>query len=111
MVDLYDRGMCEPLPIYCDTSAAYAQACRDGADPIDASRGEWQSTYDFAREDREPEHMMVLGGERPFDDLQKEQPRPNECGPGWKGAEESRFGRLACRLWDDLLGHEQMREG
>ncbi len=56
LIDLFDRGMREPAPLACLTSAAYAEA---GAV---AARKAWESTYDFAREDQEPEHVLVLGG-------------------------------------------------
>ncbi len=67
VADLYDRGMCEPLPLFCATSAAYAQSVREGgASAVDAAR-EWASEWNFPKEDREPEHQLVLGGERNFD--------------------------------------------
>jgi exodeoxyribonuclease V gamma subunit len=110
LVDLYDRGMSEPLPLYCDTSAAWAEARRAGDDPGEAAIGGWKSAYEFPREDREPEHLMVLGGEVPFEDLVSAPPRADEHGPGWDASESSRFGRLALRLWGRLLGHEQMQE-
>ena len=54
LADLFDRGMREPVPIYCDTSAAWAEACRQGGDPVEASTGAWKSSYEFGREDAEP---------------------------------------------------------
>ncbi len=110
LVDLYDRGMREPLPIYCDTSAAWAEARRAGDDPGDTAMKEWKSAFEFPREDGEPEHVMVLGGEVPFEDLLMAAPRPDECGPGWDESESSRFGRLAGRLWNRLLDHEQLQD-
>jgi exodeoxyribonuclease V gamma subunit len=110
LVDLYDRGMREPVPIYCDTSAAWAEACRLGGDPAEASTGTWKSSYEFGREDAEPEHVMVLGGELAFDDVLRDGPRADEHGTGWEHSEVTRFGRLARRLWDGILDREQMQE-
>ena len=110
LVDLFDRGMREPVPIYCDTSAAWAEARRQGGDPREASTAAWKSSYEFAREDAEPEHVMVLGGELAFDELLGDQPGPDERGPGWEESEVTRFGCLARRLWDGILDREQMQE-
>ena len=43
VVDLYDRGMREPLPLACLSSAAYAH----GRKPEAAGRKAWESEYDF----------------------------------------------------------------
>ncbi len=110
LVDLYDRGMREPLPIYSETSAAWANARRTGDDPGEAAMGTWKSAYEFPREDSQPEHLMVLGGVVPFEALLTVPPRPDERGPGWDGHESCRFGCLARRLWDPLLAHEQMQD-
>ncbi len=108
LVDLYDRGMCEPLPMYCDTSAAWVEARRSGGDPIDAARAAWTSER-FDQEDGEAEHVMVLGGRHPIELLLLAPPRIDEAGPGWRDDEPTRLGRLARRLWDGLLDHEQPR--
>jgi exodeoxyribonuclease V gamma subunit len=107
-VDLYDRGMREPLPLYCLTSAAYAEAAVAGGEPLDAGRRAWTSEWKFDKEDRELEHQLVLGGVLAFEQLSGEPPRPDEVGPGWDAAETTRLGRYARRLWDELLAHEQV---
>jgi hypothetical protein len=52
----------------------------------------------------------VHSGVLPFEALLTALPREDERGPGWDGEETSRFGCLARRLWDPLLGHEQLQE-
>jgi hypothetical protein len=52
----------------------------------------------------------VLGASRRFADVLQPAPAADEHGPGWDPTETSRFGRLAHRLWDGLLAHEQLRE-
>jgi exodeoxyribonuclease V gamma subunit len=94
LVDLFDRGMREPAPLYCLTSAAYAA----GEDP----RKVWESGK-FPGEEAEPEHRLVLG-DRTFDDVLAEGARTDEP---WDMDETRRFGRWARRLWDPLLGHER----
>jgi exodeoxyribonuclease V gamma subunit len=108
LVDLYDRGMSEPLPIFCRTSAAYAQAAAAGQSAEDAARAEWESTYQFDREDRELEHQLVLGGILPLRRLTEATPREDEAGDGWALDETSRLGRYARRLWDGLLQSEKV---
>jgi exodeoxyribonuclease V gamma subunit len=112
LVGLLDRGMREPLPLYCKTSAAYAEAARGGRDPIDPATHEWESRYGkrawISLEDEEPEHTIVLGGVVAFERLLEFPPGPQESGVGWAADERSRLGRLARRLWDGLLDREQV---
>ena len=110
LVDLYDRGMREPPPLFCLTSAAYARAAREERDAVAAGRAEWLSEWNCDREDREPDHQLVLGGVADFDDLLAGAARDDERGPGWDTSEPSRFGRHARRLWDGLLSHEHVED-
>jgi exodeoxyribonuclease V gamma subunit len=108
LVDLYERGMREPLPLFCLSSAAYARAVIAGDDPVAAARTEWTSGWRFEQEDRELEHRFVLGGVSTIEELLSEPPREGESGPGWRASESSRFGRLALRMWEGLLSREEL---
>ena len=108
LIDVYDRGMREAPPIACLSSAAYAEAARRGTDPVAAARRAWESTWNIDREDREPEHLLVLGGERSVEELIAPAPVADEQGEGWDPAEPTRFGRYARRVWDDLLACEEV---
>ena len=99
--------MREPLPLYCLTSAAYAEAAAARRGPDQAARDAWTSEWKFDKEDKEPEHQLVLGGVRTLDDLLDEPPRADEEGDGWEVDETTRLGRYARRLWDALLPLEQ----
>lgn len=108
LVDLYDRGMREPLPLYCKTSAAYAVARWHGGSPLeglDAARKEWESRFG---EQSEPEHLLLLDGSRPVEDLNAALALADECGEGWDQDEPTRFGRLALRLWTEVLRRERL---
>ena len=61
----------------------------------------------FDREDRDAAHLLVLGDDVAFDDVERPAPAPDECGPGWHDDVDSRFGRYALRLWEGLLAAEQ----
>jgi exodeoxyribonuclease V gamma subunit len=108
LVDLYGRGMREPLPLYCLSSAAYAEATLAGRDPVAAGRQAWTSGWLFDKEDRELEHQLVLGGVRVFDELLAEPPATGEQGPDWEMSETTRLGRWARRMWDGLLQAEEL---
>jgi exodeoxyribonuclease V gamma subunit len=108
LLDLYERGMREPLPIYCLSSAEYAGAAARGGDPAAAAEEAWTSGWRFPKEDAQLEHQLVLSGVRRFEDLLVEAPRGDEQGSGWEMSEASRFGRLARRLWAGPLRHEKV---
>ncbi|UJA20945.1 exodeoxyribonuclease V subunit gamma [Thermoleophilia bacterium SCSIO 60948] len=110
IVAIYDRGLTEPLPIYCSTSAAYAVGVYSGEakKAYAAARKAWTSGYNSFGEDDDAEHEFVLGGRVGFDDLLG----PPDAGdvndrPG--SDEETRFGLYAVRLWDGLLAREQVK--
>ncbi len=110
IVDLYRRGMREPLPLYSKTSAAWAGAVAAGRDPVEAAKGSWDGReFDeyVARE-----HVLVLGGVMPFADMVSASgaPRADEEGAGWEDGESSRFGRYARRLWDAPLTFEELTD-
>jgi exodeoxyribonuclease V gamma subunit len=108
LVDLYDRGMREPLPLACLASAAYATAARAGVDPVAAGRRAWESGYNVPGEDAEPDHELVLGGRPGFDDVLAAPPRADE--DAWGTGEETRFGAYARRLWDAVLASETLMD-
>jgi exodeoxyribonuclease V gamma subunit len=108
LVDLFERGMREPLPLYCRTSAAYAAAVAAGKDGRAAAGKEWTSDWNFPKEDAEPEHRLVLGGQRTDAELFEEPPRDDEQGEGWALDELTRAGRYARRLWEGLRAREEL---
>jgi exodeoxyribonuclease V gamma subunit len=105
LIDLYDRGMREPLPLSSDASAAYAEAAVAGHDGADAADKAWTSTFDYPKEDRQPEHLLVYGGEIPLSDLMATAPHADE---NWHPDEASRFGVYARRLWNGLIAREEI---
>jgi len=92
LVELFDQGMNEPLPIACMTSAAYARADRSGGDPLKAAEKEWTTAWNFPKEDQELEHQLVFGRVLTFDEL----------------FATAGFDLYARELWDGLLGWEQV---
>ncbi len=110
VVDLYDRGMRELVPLASLASAAYAYAAGRGEDPIAAALDVWETTFGYDKEDREPEHLLAYGGALPLSELTADAPRADESGPSWPESEDTRFGRYARRLWDGLLSHEELSD-
>ncbi|MGA9857363.1 MAG: exodeoxyribonuclease V subunit gamma, partial [Solirubrobacteraceae bacterium] len=105
LVDLYDRGMREPLPLFCLTSAAYAAAALTGQDPIAAATREWTTEWNFDHEDSDLEHQLAFGGVLTFAELMQ---IPPQAGEDWVPADGSRLGRYAVRLWEGLFAREQV---
>jgi len=108
LLDLYDRGMREPLPLAGLASGAYAQAAADGKSAEAAGRKAWESDWNYPKEDTELEHQLVLDGVRSFAEVLEAPPRPDEAGEGWDATEITRFGRYARRLWAGLLSIEKL---
>jgi exodeoxyribonuclease V gamma subunit len=112
LVELRLRGMREPLPLPCQTGAAYATARFGGRTDVQAAvklaAAEWESGFDRPRENREPEHQLVLGDELAIGGLTGLEPASDEHGPPWPDEEPSRFGRYAVRLWTPLLQRETL---
>jgi exodeoxyribonuclease V gamma subunit len=105
LVDLHDRGMCEPLPIATKTSAAYATARLGGGtveQALESAGREWRSSYGGEHEDRPVRY--VWGESAALTDLLAAAPGDGEQWPG----ESTRFGALACRLWAPVRDAEQL---
>jgi exodeoxyribonuclease V gamma subunit len=107
LVDIYDRGTREPLPLPVKTACAYAEASltkRRGAyvDPEWKARKEWEtdrySPNGIPGEDADLAHVRVFGQAAPLDCLLT-PPGPDES---WND-EPHRLGQYAWRLWQPLL--------
>jgi exodeoxyribonuclease V gamma subunit len=110
LADVRLRGLREPLPLPCQTAAAYAMARGRGDEGValKAALKEWKSEFDYPREDAEAEHELVFGGRLTLEELTALPPASDEQGEGWDVEETSRFGRYAMRLWSPLLAREEM---
>jgi len=111
VVDLYDRGLCEPLPLYCATSGAYARALQVGRS-VEAALADahkvWTSGALPFGEDTDDEHQFIFGEIALFDSLLVASTREGEDGEGWFPSEVTRFGRYARRLWAGVLEAETL---
>lgn len=108
LVDIYDRGRREPLPLPVDTAANYARiAQRDPLARTVAARAKALTSWKTDRnspvpgEDAKPAHVRVFGPGAPVDVLLSE-PRPGEA---WNTS-PTRLGQYAVRVWGPLLEHE-----
>ncbi len=102
LVDVYDLGLCEPLPMPVKSAAEYAATRFRGTDVAEAERraGQKWTSGTYPGEDDDLAHLQVWGRKAPFEALLKAP--PDEGGSG----EPHRFGDLAVRLWFPLLEHE-----
>lgn len=111
LIDVYDKGMREPLPLYCETSAAFASVARDASRKraLNAAEQRWTTPFGAPApfEDRDADHERVLGRGTEFQDLLTDPPRDGER---WRDDEPTRFGQYAYRVWDDLLDVETLRD-
>lgn len=107
LVDVYDRGMVEPLPLAPRTSERYADRRRAGMDVAEAradAEQAWSGTNQVPGEIADDAVCFVHGADVPFARLWDVAPGEGEQWPG----EGSRFGVLARLVWDPLLGCEEV---
>ncbi len=106
LVELYDQGLREPLPLATKASAAYAAARRNQGDVDEAvrmARRPWVSG-DFPGEDADAANELVWGRRAGLDVLLAQAaPLDPQAQP-----EPTRFGALAVRLWAPLLAAERI---
>ena len=104
LVDVFDRGLCEPLPLFAKTSAAWAFAAHRGNDADSAAHNAWRGSDAYPGERSDPAHVRVHGRDAELDRLFG-VPRDDE---DWSG-EPTRFGRYARHVWEPLLAVETGR--
>jgi exodeoxyribonuclease V gamma subunit len=104
LVDLRDRGLCEPLPLPLKASLTYARLRRTRAGQDEALlKAGWDWTDGrFPGEQSDPAHRRAWGPGAPLPGVSV-PPRDGEAHDG----ESTRFGALALRLWSPLLAAEQ----
>lgn len=101
LVDIYDTGRCEPLPLPIKTSYAWACARQSGDDPERAASFKWKSGM-YPAEDQDPAQVRAWGHGAWLRALM--QPlRPGEEVDG----ETNRLGAYAARLWLPMLRAER----
>ena len=109
LVDLYDRGLREPLPLPLSTAYAYADARRAGrtvAEALVAAASAWDAGH--AGAERADLHHQLVWGEQPVFEIMLQEPplEQEQLDPALR--EPSRFGTLARRLWQPLLAAETL---
>ena len=86
LIDLYDRGMREPLPL---ARRVLGRVCRSLGGRREPRRPQaaraWESGFEVDGRTGTPSIVLVFGGELPTQELFAEAPRPDEQGPGWAG--------------------------
>jgi exodeoxyribonuclease V gamma subunit len=100
LLDLYDEGLCAPLPLITKASHAYADCRTRGGDIEDAGAkagAEW-TRFGGGAESDDTAHTLVWGVAAPLPGGQ-----PPTAGAA---VEPTRFGDLAMRLWTPLLDAE-----
>jgi exodeoxyribonuclease V gamma subunit len=120
LVALHRRGLCEPLPLACATSHAYAAARaagRDAGQARQAAATAWASAY-LPGENADPEHELVLGPHAAFEAFEglgatagperDTSAWSDDAAPGAASHEPTRCGRLSRVLWDPLLAREEV---
>jgi exodeoxyribonuclease V gamma subunit len=103
LVELYDRGLCAPLPLPLGTGHAWAESRRARRDADRSARTEWEGSESspVPGERDDAWHERLLGRAAPFEVL-LDPPQDDER---W-GSEATRLGEYAGRLWEPLFEAE-----
>ena len=104
LLDLYDLGTSEPLPLGPKVSEGYAARRGSGEDhdaAVDGVARDWEGGQ-FPGENADRHHVHVWGSAAPLSAWTAAPPGPDEQWPG----ETTRFGVLARRFWAPLLAAE-----
>ena len=76
-----------------------------------AAREAWTSEWNFDKEDREPEHQLVLGGvAHASTTCSPSRPRSDEEGDGWEMTRRPASAATPAGMWDGLLAHEEVED-
>lgn len=110
LVDVYDRGMCGPIPLALNTSLAYIEnlSKRPGNERFaaKAAQEKWDSSgygdQRFPGDGDQPAPQLLYGETLSFADLLAERPLDDES---WN-ASTSRLGQYALRVWGPLLANQ-----
>jgi exodeoxyribonuclease V gamma subunit len=105
LVDVFDRGRCEPLPVPLRTSYAWADSVRAHKDPSWPAAREWetQNSSPVPGEQDDGAHVRVFGRAAPFDCLLGE-PKADER---WNDG-RNRMAQYALRIWQPVFDHEDV---
>jgi len=105
LVDVYDRGRREPLPVPLRTGFAWAEAVSAHAEPAWKARNAWESSErsPVPGEQDDASHVRVFGRHAPLDVLTV----PPTSDEAWS-TERTRIGQYALRIWDPLFAHERL---
>lgn len=108
LVDLHDRGLCEPLPAMVNTSYAYFDATRNNPQNDLAGRygiGDHWMGSKYMSGDREDSAVVALWGQHASLDRLLEPARDDES---WTRSHQTRIGQLSMRIWQSTeMGNEQ----
>ena len=86
-----------------------AGGSRTAKTPHAAAQKQWETAFRYDKEDRQPEHLLVYGGQLAFAELIAAAPRgPTSRRTRGRRQRRTRFGVYARRLWDGLLAHEAL---
>jgi exodeoxyribonuclease V gamma subunit len=110
LVDLFDRALCEPLPMACKAAPPTPRPAATTATRTSrhGARGSRASTSPART--RTSSTCSRSAACAPTTTSRASHPADDERGRGWDTEEPSRFGRLALRLWTPLLGVEKVED-